>query len=121
MIIQKHKTPMLAFKPKKDVWPIPALMRSSVCVRGDRNASIKPAWGIESRGMNSPLTNIKGILKKFRGIITSPGRPVGMEANSIPIAENAIADSPIPRMRAIGSETDCPIQYNPTPAASVVT
>jgi hypothetical protein len=75
---------MLAFKPKKDSLPIHVLIRSSVFVRGDRNTSIKPAWGIESRSMNSPLTNIKGILKKFRGIITSPGLPVVVGTHPMP-------------------------------------
>jgi len=85
--IQTNKTPMLAANPNTEELPVPRLSKPIVWVKGDSAATIWPAAGILSTGMNMPLTNIRGILTKFRGTITSPGLPVGIEAKSIPIAE----------------------------------
>jgi hypothetical protein len=73
-----------------------------------------------SKGINIPLTNMSGILTKFRGTITSPGLAVGMEANRIPIAEKTREESPIPTTNANIFETGRPVQIIPMPVDRVV-
>ena len=59
-------------------------------------ARLCPIGGRDLRGINIPLINIRGSLKKLRVIITLPTFSVGMEEKRIPREENVIAESAIP-------------------------
>ena len=87
--VYPSKTAIFAGIPKYEVPPNPTLRMSSACVNGLTKAAYCATTGSCSNGMNIPLMNIIGILMKFRGIITSPGFSVGIEANMIPIMEKA--------------------------------
>ncbi len=119
-ISQTDKTLRLVINPKYEELPVPSLSKSSVCESGDKNAAVTPIFGILSIGMNIPLTNIRGILTKLSGTITSPGLAVGIDANRIPIAEYTIDESPIPITSTTGSEIGRPVQIIPMPLARAV-
>ena len=59
-------------------------------------ARLCPIGGRDLRGINIPLINIRGSLKKLRAIITLPTFSVGMEEKRIPREENVIAERAIP-------------------------
>jgi hypothetical protein len=73
IINQIVKIIMFVTNPKNDKPPTPIFTRSMVCVKGDKKAAYTPRVGIFSKGINSPLINMRGILTKFKGIMTSPG------------------------------------------------
>ena len=76
-------------------------MRSFPYVSGEKNATICPMAGIDSRGIKMPDINMRGNLTRFSIDTISPGLSVGYTAKRVPIVAKQNEVSIIPSTRGI--------------------
>jgi hypothetical protein len=84
-------------------------------------AATCPTGGSWDMGMNIPLMKRSGIRTEVKGIITSPGFSVGIDANIMPIAENTREDRAKPSTRVANPVTVAPRAIMPISRESTET